>query len=236
VPDTAHIGPHAVIEAGVRIGERSVIGAGCYIGEHSGIGADCLIYPNVTIRERCRIGSRVIIHPGAVIGSDGFGYESGPAGHTKIPQVGIVQIDDDVEIGAQAAIDRARFGRTWIKQGTKIDNLVQIAHNVVISEHCFVIAQVGISGSTSVGQGTILAGQAGIAGHLNIGNRAIVMAQSGVSKDLADGAIVFGSPAMDRRQFARTQSHLKSLDRAMKRLHELEEDVARLRAGHDADS
>jgi len=236
VPSSVHVGPHAVIEAGATVGDRSVICAGTYVGESVRIGEDCLIYPNVTIRERCLLGNRVIVHPGTVIGSDGFGYESGPAGHTKIPQVGIVQIDDDVEIGAQVAVDRARFGRTWIQQGTKVDNLVQIAHNVIIGPHCFLIAQVGISGSTEVGTGVILAGQAGIAGHLHIGDRAIVMAQSGISKDVPAGKAVFGTPAMERRQFAKLQSHLKGLDHALKSLRQLQETVEDLKTRLDKES
>src|SRR5216117_997588 len=156
------IQPHAVIESGARIGDDTIIGAGSYIGHETVIGRGSLIYPRVTIRERSRIGSRVIIHSGAVIGADGFGFEMVDGRHEKIQQLGIVQIDDDVEIGANTTIDRARFGRTWIRQGVKIDNLVQIAHNVVIGKDSVIAAQTGISGSTRVGEYVQMAGQVDI--------------------------------------------------------------------------
>src|SRR5207237_4052208 len=144
------IQPHAVIEANVTIGDETMVGAGTYIGHETTIGKSCLIYPNVTIRERTKIGSRVIIHGGVVIGADGFGFEFKEGRQRKIPQLGIVQIDNDVEIGANTTIDRARFGRTWIQEGVKIDNLVQIAHNVVVGKHSVIAAQAGISGSVRV--------------------------------------------------------------------------------------
>ena len=231
------VGPHAVIAGGAKIGAGSIIGAGAYIGHETTLGKNCIIYPNVTIRERCKLGNRVAIHSGTVIGSDGFGYIPGKEGHKKIPQVGIVQIDDDVEIGSNVAIDRARFGRTWIKTGAKIDNLVQIAHNVVIGELSFVVAQVGISGSTRIGKGVSLAGQAGITGHLEIGDGAVVMAQSGLNKDLPPGAIVVGAPARDRKQFARDlfavgripklTAQIKTMQQEIKRLEEEIEKLGR---------
>jgi UDP-3-O-[3-hydroxymyristoyl] glucosamine N-acyltransferase len=186
-PDAA-IAAHAVVEAGVAIGARSVIGANAYIGHESQMGDGCLIYPNVTIRERTRIGNRVIIHSGAVIGADGFGFEMIDGRHQKIPQIGIVQIDDDVEIGANTTIDRARFGRTWIQEGAKIDNLVQIAHNVVIGKHSIIVAQVGIAGSVQIGQRVTIGGQAGIIGHIEIGDGTAIGAQSGVSRSISGGA------------------------------------------------
>ena len=229
VPASAHVGPCAVIGPEVVLGERTVVGAGCCVGAQARLGDDCILYPNVSIRERCRLGHRVILHCGVVIGSDGFGYVSGPQGHTKIPQVGIVQIDDDVEIGALTAVDRARFGRTWIQRGTKIDNLVQVAHNVVIGQHSIVVAQVGISGSTRIGNGVVLAGQAGLVGHLSIGDGAVVMAQSGLSKDVPPKSVVMGSPAIDRREYARVQMNLKRLEHMHQRLKDLEEQVRELR-------
>jgi UDP-3-O-[3-hydroxymyristoyl] glucosamine N-acyltransferase len=229
VPASVHVGPGAVIEPEVVIGERTVIGAGCYIGHATRLGADCLLHPRVTIRERCLLGQRVIVHPGAVIGADGFGYTSGASGHTKIPQVGIVQLDDDVEIGALTAVDRARFGRTWVQRGTKIDNLVQVAHNVVIGQHCLLAGQAGISGSTRLGHGVILAGQVGLAGHLTIGDGAIMMAQSGSGSDVAPKAVMLGSPAVDRKEFARQQMHIKRLERMGRTLKELEAQVSALR-------
>ena len=229
VPPSCHVGAGAVIGEGVVIGENTVILPNVYIGRDCVIGAGCLIYPNVVIRERCSLGNRVILHPGVVIGADGFGYKSGAAGHEKIPQVGIVQLDDDVEVGANSTIDRARFGRTWIQAGTKIDNLVQIGHNVEIGRACIVVAQVGIAGSTHLGNGVILAGQVGVNGHLRIGDGVIAMAQSGVSKDTPAGAVVMGSPAQDRRAFAREQMQLKHLDNLTKQVKDLAAQLAQLR-------
>jgi UDP-3-O-[3-hydroxymyristoyl] glucosamine N-acyltransferase len=222
VDPTAKIGnavsiqPHAVIEANVAIGDNSVIGAGSYVGHETVIGASCLFYPNVTIRERTRIGTRVIIHSGAVIGADGFGFEFVDGRHKKIPQIGIVQIDDDVEIGANSTIDRARFGRTWIQEGVKIDNLVQIAHNVIVGKNSIIAAQTGISGSTRLGEKVMMAGQVGVIGHLTIEDNTVIAAQSGVAKDLPGGAW-FGSPAVPlsdaKRQIAWIHRLGKLLDR-----------------------
>jgi len=189
------IQPLAVIEAGATIGDGTIIGAGSYVGQETVIGSACLIYPHVTIRERSRIGSRVIIHSGAVIGADGFGFEMVDGRHQKIQQLGIVQIDDDVEIGANTTVDRARFGRTWIQEGVKIDNLVQIAHNVVIGRNSVIVAQTGISGSTRVGERVMMGGQVGIVGHIEIADGSMIAAQSGITKDLP-GGVWFGSPAV----------------------------------------
>ena len=231
VAASAHVGACAVIEAGAVVGERSVICAQSYVGHEAKIGDDTLVYPQVAIRERCRVGSRVIIHSGTTVGSDGFGYVPNLTGglHTKIPQVGIVQIDDDVEIGANVAIDRARFGKTWIKRGAKIDNLVQIAHNVVIGELSFIIAQVGISGSTKVGRGCVLWGQVGVAGHLEIGDGAQVFAQSGVGSDVPPKAIFFGSPAVERREFMRTQFDLHRIGKISASVKALTQELAELK-------
>ena len=171
-----------------RIGDDTIIGAGSYIGHETTIGSACLIYPLVTIRERSRIGSRVIIHSGAVIGADGFGFEMVDGRQQKIQQLGIVQIDDDVEIGANTTIDRARFGRTWIQEGVKIDNLVQIAHNVVIGKNTVIAAQTGIAGSVRIGQRVLIGGQVGIIGHIEIGDDTAIGAQSGISKSITGGA------------------------------------------------
>lgn len=229
VPVSVHIGAGVVIEEGAVIGENTVILPNTYIGRRCRIGASCLIYPNVVIRERCLIGDRVILHPGVVIGSDGFGYKSGADGHEKIPQVGIVQIDDDVEIGANSCIDRARFGRTWIRRGTKIDNLVQVGHNVEIGECGMIVGQAGIAGSCRLGKGVILAGQAGLSGHLQLGDGSIVMGQAGVSKNLEPGAIVIGSPAMDRREFVRQQLYVGRLAKTNAMLKQLQEEVEELK-------
>ncbi len=189
------VGAHTVIEDGAVIAEGCVIYANCYVGHEAHLGKDCLIYPQVVLREKVSLGNRVIIHSGTVIGSDGFGYVTVDGKHMKIPQVGTVLIEDDVEIGANVTIDRARFDKTIIGEGTKIDNLVQIAHNVTIGKHCLVVAQSGIAGSTKIGNYVILAAQAGLVGHIEIGDGAVVAAQSGVSKSIKAGEQVFGSPA-----------------------------------------
>ncbi|HEY1582648.1 MAG TPA: UDP-3-O-(3-hydroxymyristoyl)glucosamine N-acyltransferase, partial [Chthoniobacterales bacterium] len=193
------IGAHAVLEPGVRVGDGTRIGANSYLGHETTIGAGCVIYPSVTIRERVKIGRRVIVHSGVVIGSDGFGFEMASGGHKKVPQIGIVQIDDDVEIGANATIDRARFGRTWIQEGVKIDNLVQIAHNVVIGKHSIIVAQVGIAGSVRIGAGVVIGGQAGIIGHIEIDDGTMIGAQSGVSKSL-HGGTWWATPAVPLKE------------------------------------
>jgi UDP-3-O-[3-hydroxymyristoyl] glucosamine N-acyltransferase len=217
------IQPYVVIERGASIGHGTLIGAGSYVGHETVIGAECKIYPNVTIRERCRIGQRVIIHSGAVIGADGFGFETVEGKQEKVPQLGIVQIDDDVEIGANTTVDRARFGRTWIQQDVKIDNLVQIAHNVVVGHGSIIIAQVGIAGSSRIGHGVTLAGQAGIAGHVEIGDRTIVGAQTGVSKDLpAESGAWLLSPAVKLPEAKEQIARIHGLGKLFARVKALE--------------
>lgn len=216
------IQPYAVIEAGSTIDDNTFIGAGTYIGHNSVIGSECKIYPRVTIRERTRIGSHVIIHSGVVIGADGFGFEAVAGQHEKVPQLGIVQIDDDVEIGANTTIDRARFGRTWIQQGVKIDNLVQIAHNVVIGRGSIIVAQVGIAGSVRLGEGAVLAGQVGIVGHVEIGDRAVVAAQSGIAKSVPPDSAWFGSPAVPLREAKEQIAWIHRLGRLFARVKEIE--------------
>ncbi len=223
------IQPNAVVEPGARIGDRTVIGAGSYVGRETSIGEDCLIHPLVVVRERVRLGDRVILHSGTVIGSDGFGYETVDGRHRKIPQVGSVRIDDDVEIGANVTVDRARFGTTWIRAGTKIDNLVQIAHNVVIGEHSIIVAQVGISGSTEIGAHATLAGQSGVAGHLRIGDGVVVAARSGVTKDIPPGKVVFGFPATDQEKGRRIMACTRRLPALYEKVRLLEKELAELK-------
>lgn len=223
------IGANCVIEAEVTIGDHTVISPGCVIGYKSSIGANCLLYPLVSTRECTEIGDRVIIHNGTVIGSDGFGYAVQEDGsRTKIPQIGIVVIEDDVEIGANVAIDRARFGTTKIGKGTKIDNLVQIAHNVVIGEHSVMCGQVGISGSSTIGSRCILAGQAGLAGHLEVGDGAIIGAQAGVMKDVAERDFVVGSPAMPHLMTKKIIANTLLLPKLKERVKKLEDKLAAL--------
>jgi len=222
------IGPYVVIEPKAVIGEGTKIYAHSYIGHETRVGSQCLIYPFVTLREKISIGNRVIVHSGSVIGSDGYGYVTVDGKHTKIPQIGTVIIEDDVEIGANVTIDRARFDKTIVGEGTKIDNLVHIAHNVSIGKHCLIIAQVGISGSTHIGSHVILAGQVGVVGHLTIGDGAIVAAQSGVSKSIPAGHQVFGSPAQPLRAAFRANAHIQRFDHYVELIQELKKRVEEL--------
>ena len=221
--DQVSIQPFAVIEPGARVGRGTFIGAHSYVGHGVKIGEECKIHPNVTLREGCEIGNRVVLHSGAVVGSDGFGYETLDGKHVKIPQTGIVQIDDDVEIGANTTIDRARFGKTWIQEGTKIDNLVQIAHNVVIGKHSIIVAQAGISGSSRLGQYVTLAGQVGLVGHIEVGDFSVIAAQSGVSKNVPPKEIWFGYPAMPLKEQKERLANINRLTKLFARVKLLEE-------------
>lgn len=189
------LGAYTCVEEGSRIGDGTIIYAHSYIGPSTEIGKNCIIYPNVTIRENTKVGDRVIIHPGSVIGSDGFGYERTEAGHAKIPQVGNVVIEDDVELGACVTVDRAKIAHTRIGMGTKIDNLVQIAHNVTIGKNCIIVSQCGISGSVKIGNNVMMGGQAGLVDHIEIGDNVMIGAQAGVMKSVPANTIVWGSPA-----------------------------------------
>ncbi len=220
------IGPFVVIEEGAVIGSGSVIGAHSYVGAYTTIGEACLLYPHVTVRERCVIGDRVILHPGVVIGACGFGYAFKEGAYRKIPQAGSVHIEEDVEIGANSTVDRARFGRTVIGKGTKIDNLVQIAHNVIIGAHTIICAQVGISGSSRIGSGVTLAGQVGISGHIEIGDRVIIAAQSGISKDVKPHAILVGSPGKPMDQWKKNNFYAQRLPELAERVKALEKQAA----------
>jgi UDP-3-O-[3-hydroxymyristoyl] glucosamine N-acyltransferase len=222
VDPSAHIGPQCVVGENVVIGARSVlqglnfIGAGCHLGE------DINLFPNVTLYAHTELGDRVRIHSGTVIGSDGFGYVQDGGTHRKVPQIGNVVIRDDVEIGANVTVDRGALGPTVIGSGTKIDNLVQIAHNVNVGEHCLIVAQAGVAGSTKLGNYVILGGQVGIAGHIKIGNKVSVAAQSGVMHSIKDGEKWFGSPAQPDRQTKRQLIAVQHLPELLKRVAELE--------------
>jgi UDP-3-O-[3-hydroxymyristoyl] glucosamine N-acyltransferase len=222
VDPTAHIGPYCVVHEKVRIGARCILHGGNHIGIGSQLGEDVSLFPNVIVYTRSEIGNRVRIHAGSVVGSDGFGYVLDNGVHRKVPQIGNVIIRDDVEIGSNVTIDRGALGPTIIGKGTKIDNLVQIAHNVVIGDYCLVISQVGIAGSTKIGNYAILAGQAGLAGHLKIGNRVTIAAQSGVMTNLEDGEKVLGSPAQSDRQAKRQYIAMQHLPDLLKRVADLE--------------
>lgn len=228
IHESASLDPASVcVEAGAVIGPEAIIGSGSNIGQGVSIdrgvrmGESCRLLANVSIREHCELGHRVIIQPGAVIGSDGFGFELVDGRHQKIEQRGIVQIDDDVEIGANTTIDRARFGRTWIQEGTKIDNLVQIGHNARIGKHCIIVALTGIAGSAVIGDYVVIAAQSGVAGHLTIGDQSTFAARSGVTKSLPGGQIYAGYPALP------ADKHRK-MTVLQRRLEKMQEKISRL--------
>ena len=222
VDPTAHIGPHCVVGERVKIGPGAVLISQVYVGDDCSVGEQTRLFPHVTLYQRSHLGKRVRIHAGAVIGADGFGYVFDGSEHRKVPQVGQVQIQDDVEIGANTTIDRAALGATIICKGTKIDNLVQIAHNVTIGEHSIIVAQVGIAGSTKIGSYVTVAGQAGIAGHLRIGDRVTLAAQSGVMHHIPEGQKWMGSPAQPDRVTKRQLLAIERLPDLLRRVHELE--------------
>jgi UDP-3-O-[3-hydroxymyristoyl] glucosamine N-acyltransferase len=222
IDPSAHIGPHCAIGERVVIGAKVVLQGGNFIGDDSKLGEATRLFPQVTIYPQTEIGRRVRIHAGTVIGSDGYGYVQDNGIHRKVPQIGQVIIGDDVEIGANVTVDRGALGATRIGRGTKIDNLVQIAHNVVIGEHCLIIAQVGIAGSAKLGDYVILAGQSGVAGHLKLGSQVTVAAQSGVMHDIPAGEKWLGSPAQPDRQTKRQWIALAQLPDLIRRVAELE--------------
>jgi UDP-3-O-[3-hydroxymyristoyl] glucosamine N-acyltransferase len=230
------IAPLAVLGNRVRLGERVSIAAGAVIGDDVQIGDDTTINANVTVYNGSVIGNRVAIHSGTIIGSDGFGYAANERGqHIKRPQVGIVRIDDDVEIGANCCIDRAAFGVTWIKSGAKIDNLVQIGHNVVVGENSLLVSQVGISGSTTLGRNVVMGGQAGIAGHLEIGDQVMVAARGGIHNDQPKGAVVGGTPGIPIRQWAKCSAIYAKLPELQSQVRNNTKAIAELtgRAGQE---
>jgi len=222
VDETASIGAFCVICSGCRLGKGTVLFPQVYLGEGSQVGDNCMIYPGVVIRENVRIKNRVVVHPGCVIGADGFGYIEKAGKRIKIPHLGGVVVEDDVEIGANSTIDRATLGDTIIGKGTKIDNLVHIAHNVVIGEGSVIVAQVGIAGSTEIGSNVIIAGQAGISDHLIIGNNVKIGAQSGVTKSVKDGGEVSGYPAREHRRSKKAYALLMRLPEIYERLKKIE--------------
>jgi UDP-3-O-[3-hydroxymyristoyl] glucosamine N-acyltransferase len=222
IDPAAHIGPFCVIGENVQIGARVVLQAANYVDADCQIGEDSHLFPRVTLYSRSQIGRRVRIHAGTVIGSDGFGYVPDGGVHRKVPQIGQVVIHDDVEVGANVTIDRGALGPTIIGKGTKIDNLVQIAHNVVTGDHCLIVAQAGVAGSTQLGDYVTLAGQVGLAGHLKIGNRVTVAAQSGVMHDIAEGEKWWGTPAQSDRPMKRQLLALQQLPELLRRVSDLE--------------
>lgn len=229
-PQKVSIGALAVIEDGVVIGDGTIIQPGVYLGRGAKLGVDCIIHANVSIKDRCILGNRVMIHSGSAIGTDGFGYEVVKGRHQKIDQVGIVQIDDDVEIGSCTTVDRARFGRTWIGEGTKIDNLVQIAHNCVIGKHCIIVAQTGISGSCRIGNYVTMGGQVGVAGHLEIADQTTFLAKSGITKNIPLAGAYTGFPARPLAEGRKMLSLPARIPELIDRIRDLEKKLAALEA------
>ena len=216
------IGPHVVIEAGSVVGGETQIGAGSFVGRDVTIGSRCILHPRVYVGDRCRIGNRVVLHAGAVVGADGFGYEMKDGKHQKVPQLGYVQIDDDAEIGANTTIDRGRFARTHIGEGAKIDNLVMIAHNCVVGPHSVIVAQSGLSGSTTTGHHVTIAGHVGTVGHIHIGSGAILTAKSGVTKDVPEGQTWRGAPARPIKEQMEMEAYIQQLPQLARRLKAIE--------------
>lgn len=225
VDPSAHVGPLCVIDERTKIGPRCVLEAGDYVGPDCQLGEETHLFPNVTLYAGTQAGRRVRIHAGTVIGADGFGYVFDQDHHLKVPQIGCVILGDDVEVGANSAIDRGALGPTVVGNGTKIDNLVQIAHNTALGDHCIVCGQAGISGSTRIGNYTTLAGQVGIAGHLQIGSQVTIAAQSGVMNDIPDGQKWLGAPAQPDRQMKRVYIALQRLPELLRRVSDLENEL-----------
>lgn len=227
-PEKVSIGPNAVIEDHVTIGDGTIIHAGAFIGHSAIIGSDCVVHTNATIKDRCQLGNRVIVHSCSAIGTDGFGYEFSKGRHLKIEQVGIVQIDDDVEIGSCTTIDRARFGRTWIGEGCKIDNLVQIGHNVVLGKHCIIVALVALAGSTRFGDYVTIAGQVGVGGHLEIASKVTLLARAGVTKSITEPGAYLGFPAKPAMEGQRLAAASGKIPDMLARIKQLEKRLAAL--------
>jgi UDP-3-O-[3-hydroxymyristoyl] glucosamine N-acyltransferase len=225
------VGPLCHVGKNARVGDNTTLVGGVFVGEATEIGTDCLIYPHVAIREGTVVGNRVILQPGVVLGADGFGYAKNGSTHHKVPQIGRVVIEDDVEVGANTCVDRATTGETRVKRGTKLDNLIQIAHNVVVGENCVIAAQAGISGSTEVGSNVVIGGQAGVGGHIVIGDRAMVGAQGGVTKDVRPSTVVSGYPAREHNVAKRLFAHTAMLPELFKRVKEMERRLRELEEG-----
>jgi len=227
-PTKVQVGPGAVIEQGAVIGDGSTIGPGCMVGRDAVIGCDCFLHQGAVVRERCVLGDRGTLQPGCVIGSDGYGFDLVNGRHQKVPQVGIVEIHDDVDVGANSCIDRARFGSTVIGEGTKIDNLVQIAHNVQIGSHCLIVAQSGIAGSSKLGNYVTIAAQAGVAGHLEIADQAILSAQSGLLKNIVKPDVYMNTPARPMKSEQRKMAAAARLPKFREELRELKKKLEEL--------
>ena len=229
IGENVYIGPFVSIGEKAVIGDNTIIEANTSVGDNVTIGSDCILYSNVTIYHDCKVGNRCILHAGSVVGADGFGFAPGAGGYEKIPQIGIAILEDDVEIGANTCIDRATMGATIIKRGVKLDNMVQIAHNVVIDEHTVMAAQCGVAGSTKIGSWCMIGGQAGISGHIKLGNQVKVGGHSGVTNKVQDGKAVMGYPAFEHSQFARATVIFKKLPEMYREMDALKKEIESLK-------
>lgn len=229
IGENVYIGPFVCIGEKAIIGDNTIIEANTSVGDNAIVGNDCILYNNVTLYHDCKVGNRCILHAGSVVGADGFGFAPGANGYEKIPQIGIAILEDDVEIGANTCIDRATMGATIIKRGVKLDNMVQVAHNVVIDEHTVMAAQCGVAGSTKVGSWCMVGGQAGISGHIKIGKQVKVGGHSGVTNSVKDGKAVMGYPAFEHTQFARSTVIFKKLPEMYRELDTLKKEIESLK-------
>lgn len=229
IGENVYIGPFVYIGENAIIGDNTIIEANVSVGDNATVGSDCILYNNVTIYHDCKVGNRCILHAGSVVGADGFGFAPGADGYEKIPQIGITILEDDVEIGANTCIDRATMGATIIKRGVKLDNMVQIGHNVVVDEHTVMAAQCGVAGSTKVGSWCMVGGQAGISGHIKIGNQVKIGGHSGVNNNTNDGKVIMGYPAFDHSQFARATVIFKKLPEMYREMDTLRKEIESLK-------
>ena len=229
IGENVYIGPFVYVGENAIIGDNTIIEANVSVGDNATVGSDCILYNNVTIYHDCKVGNRCILHAGSVVGADGFGFAPGADGYEKIPQIGITILEDDVEIGANTCIDRATMGATIIKCGVKLDNMVQIGHNVVVDEHTVMAAQCGVAGSTKVGSWCMVGGQAGISGHIKIGNQVKIGGHSGVNNNTNDGKVIMGYPAFDHSQFARATVIFKKLPEMYREMDTLRKEIESLK-------
>lgn len=229
IGENVYIGPFVSVGEKAIIGNNTIIEANTSVGDNATVGSDCILYNHVTIYHDCKVGNRCILHAGSVIGADGFGFAPGANGYEKIPQIGIAILEDDVEIGANTCIDRATMGATIIKRGVKLDNMVQIAHNVIVDEHTVMAAQCGVAGSTKIGSWCMVGGQAGISGHIKIGNQVKVGGHSGVTNSVQDGKAVMGYPSFEHTQFARATVVYKKLPEMYREMDALKKEIESLK-------
>ena len=230
IGNNVYIGPFSVIEDGAVIGDNTQIYPSVTIGEGATVGSDCILYPHVTVYYGCKIGNRCILHAGSVVGADGFGFAPTPNGYNKIPQIGIVELEDDVEIGANTCVDRSTMGRTIVRKGVKLDNLVQVAHNVEVGENTVISAQTGIAGSSKIGSWCMIGGQSGISGHITVGNKVNIAAKTGVISSINDGDTIMGYPSIGYRNFLRSSLIFRELPEMNKTIQKLQKEIEELKA------